>query len=239
MTANLVAIDPSLISTGLCVNGKLFNYCPRDKALVKSGLTKWFRYLDHLVTYRFVEYHDFKTYSEGEVTKLTDYSKVTDMIVTDILDNIDPTKPTKVIIEGYSYSSAAGNLIDLVSFSTLLRIKIFKNLTRDLLVVSPSTLKLETAKLCYAPIIEKKKPVYKNSFGVAGGSFNKRDMCFAIIENTNWNDPYALMLRTLKPEFMEAKAIKKPVEDVNDAYLLYQLIDKLHAASEAKSAAAA
>jgi hypothetical protein len=44
--------------------------------------------------------------------------KITDTIIDDIL-HIDKSLPTKIGIEGYSFSSNAGAIIDLVTFSTL------------------------------------------------------------------------------------------------------------------------
>jgi hypothetical protein len=57
MKYNLIGIDPSLISTGMVINGKIFNYCREsDATLSKGGLSKWFKLmkanlnLDLLVT---------------------------------------------------------------------------------------------------------------------------------------------------------------------------------------------
>jgi hypothetical protein len=52
------------------------------------------------------------------------------------MNNIDKSLPTKIGIEGYSFSSNAGAIIDLVTFSTLLRKKLF-DLSEDILVLSP------------------------------------------------------------------------------------------------------
>ena len=41
---NIIGIDPSLISTGMVINGKLFNYCRESDAINKSGLGKWFKH---------------------------------------------------------------------------------------------------------------------------------------------------------------------------------------------------
>ena len=117
---NIVAIDPSLISTALVVGSgdtfKMFNYCKESKVYGKTGMNKWFKLAEQLVQYRFIEYREFKEYSEGELIKLKDYDKITDTIIKDILDNIDPSKPTKIGIEGFSYSSKNGSIIDLVTF---------------------------------------------------------------------------------------------------------------------------
>ena len=130
MEYNIIAIDPSLISTALVVSSgdtfKIYNYCRENKVFGKKGITKWFGFAEEFITYKFIEYREYKDYSEGELVKLKDYDKISDTIITDILENIDPKKPTKIGIEGYSFSSAAGDIIDLVTFSTILRKKLFE-----------------------------------------------------------------------------------------------------------------
>ena len=193
---NFVALDPSLISTALVVSSgdtfKMFNYCRESSAFGKTGIKKWFKMAEQYVTYRFIEYREFEDYSEGELTKLKDYDRITDGIIKDILDNIDSTKPTKIGIEGYSFSSTAGDIIDLVTFSTLLRKKLFDKVSEDITVLSPSTLKLESCKLTYPPIIKEvggKKPrqefIWRNAIGISGGKFQKPDMFMSIVENSS------------------------------------------------------
>ena len=187
---NLIGIDPSLISTAVCVNGKLFNYCREKDALGKKGMFKWYKLAEELVNYKYIEYQNYSDYMNGEIIKLSDYDKITDQIISDIKENINPSLKTLVAIEGFSYGSGVGDLIDLVTFSTLLRKKLFDQITEDILVVSPSTLKLESCKLTYPPIdVGKKKPKLKwmNNEGIAGGHFTKREMFLAIVENDNLN----------------------------------------------------
>lgn len=129
-------------------------------------------------------------------------------------------------MEGYSYSST-GDIIDLVTFSTLLRTKLL-NVTDDLKIVSPRTLKSETCKLVYEPKnigIKKPKLEYRNKNGVPGGSFTKIDMCQALIDY-EINDPYCNMIKENSTDILSNKTIKKPLEDCNDAYLLYILLKK-------------
>mgnify|MGYP003332878312 CR=1 FL=1 len=132
---NIVAIDPSLISTALVVSSgdsfKLYNYCRESKVIGKKGMTKWFKLAEQYITYKYVNYRDFADYSEGELVKLKDYDVVTDQIIEDILENIDIKKPTKVGIEGYNFGAQVGDLIDLVTFSTLLRKKLYDKISKD------------------------------------------------------------------------------------------------------------
>lgn len=230
---NIVSIDPSLISTALIVNGKFFNYCRESKAYGKTGMTKWFKMAEPFVKYRFIEYREFADYSEGELVKLKDYDLITDMIIKDILDNINRSFPTKIGIEGYSFGAQVGDLIDLVTFSTLLRKKLFDQVSEDILVLSPSTLKLEACKLTYSPIIKeiggKKKRqelIWKNNIGISGGKFTKVDMFLAIIENSEFGDDWSIHCKSIKSDILSVKDIQKPYEDCNDAYLIYKHLQK-------------
>lgn len=234
---NIVAIDPSLISTALVVSSddsfKIYNYCRESKVYGKKGITKWFKLAEEFVEYKFIEYREFEDYSEGELTKLKDYDKITDQIIDDILLNIDPTKETKIGIEGYNFGAQVGDLIDLVTFSTLLRKKLFDQVSEDIWVMSPSTLKLESCKLSYEPIrketgIKKIKIVeeWRNKLGIPGGKFQKPDMFRAIIENEKLDDYWSKHCRLVKDDILSVNTTPKPYEDVDDAYLIYQILKK-------------
>lgn len=237
MKYNIVALDPSLISTALVVSSgdtfKMYNYCRESSAFGKTGIKKWFKLAEQFVTYKFIEYREFKDYSEGELTKLKDYDKITDGIISDILSNIDTSKPTKIGIEGYSFSSTAGDIIDLVTFSTLLRKKLFDQISEDITVMSPSTLKLESCKLTYPPIVtetgkkvKKVKIEYRNTLGMSGGKFTKTDMFMAIVENNEMLDFWTKHCKLVKSDVLGVSTIPKPYEDVNDAFLIYSVLKK-------------
>lgn len=224
---NFIGIDPSLISTAMVVNGKLFNYCREKDATNKSGLSKWFLLCEDKVTLRYIDYRSSDSYSESELIKLKDYDKITDMIIKDIEETIDKSQKTVVAIEGYSYSSDAGSIIDLVTFSTLLRKKLYDYISQDITVFSPSTLKLESCKLTYPPINEGKKKekwVYKNDYGVSGGNLTKHGMFMCIVDNKNIEDGWINLCKTLKEDIMNVTKVPKPFEDLNDAWLLYNII---------------
>lgn len=228
---NIVAIDPSLISTAVVVNGDIINYCRESSVYNKTGMSKWFKSAEQFAEFKFINYKEFDNYSEGEITKLNDYDVITDMIISDILSKIDSEKETRVGIEGFSFGSAQGDLIDLVTFSTLLRKKILDNVTKDIIILSPSTLKLESCKLTYQPIIKeigrKVKRIeyeWRNTLGIPGGKFTKIDMARSIIENNNINDKWSDYLKSIKDDILSLKNIPKPHEDINDSWLLYNII---------------
>jgi hypothetical protein len=134
-------------------------------------------------------------------------------------------------IEGYNFGATVGDLIDLVTFSTLLRKKLFDQISQNILVLSPSTLKLEACKLTYKPIIKeigkKVKRIeyeWRNNLGISGGKFTKRDMALCIIENEQIQDDWFSYLKLIKEELLSVKDIQKPHEDVNDAVLIYNIL---------------
>lgn len=228
---NFIGIDPSLISTAVVVNGHIINYCRESSAYTKSGLSKWFKSAEQYCKYEFIEYRSFSDYSTGELTKLKDYDYITDRIVSDIIDIINIDEETFVGIEGYNFGAQVGDLVDLVTFSTLLRKKIFDRISENIIVFSPSTLKLESCKLTYEPItkiIGKKNPrveyEYRNLIGIPGGKFTKKDMCLSIIENNSISNRWFDYIKSIKSEIMLGKNIPKPHEDINDAVLLYFII---------------
>jgi hypothetical protein len=226
---NIIAIDPSLISTGIYVNGKLINYCRESDAYNKSGLSKWFKMCEGLIDLRFVDYREYKDYSEGELTKLKDYDKITDSIISDIEKNIDKSLETHIAIEGYNFASSVGDIIDLVTFSTILRKKLWDYISKDIWVVSPLSLKLEACKLTYEPINigkKKEKLVWRNNIGIAGGHFTKREIFLSIAENNFLNDDWSNHIKSISKEMLENKTIKKPYEDINDCYVLAKVLEK-------------
>lgn len=224
---NIVGVDPSLISTAVAVNNNLINYCRESDVVTKNGFKKWFQLCEEYVKYEFVSYHKGKDYSEHEIIKLNDYDRISSKIVEDILSLIDSNQDTIIGIEGYSFSSKSGDIIDLVTFSTLLRKKLYNDVSKNLIILSPSTLKKESCILTYTPIdIGKKKPKleYRNREGISGGSFTKREMFKSIVENENLTDVWSNHLRSIYVEISEMKDIPKPYNDLCDAYLIGKIL---------------
>lgn len=227
---NYISIDPSLISTALVVNGSIYNYCRESDVNLKKGMSKWFKSAEQYCTYRFVEFSKFENYSDGEISKLIDYDKITDQIIEDIKSNLVPGDIV-VGIEGYNFGARVGDLIDLVAFSTVLRKKICDNITKNIIIVSPSTLKLESCKLTYDPIIKeigkrvkKIKYEWRNNIGIPGGNFTKKDIAISIMDNNTIDDPWFKYIKSISGDILELKDIKKPHEDINDAVVLYHIL---------------
>lgn len=229
---NYVAIDPSLSCTAMVVNDKKFVYTTPTVAHTKKGeLKRWFQECEKLVTIRVFEgVPDNLSYTDSEIHKLNLYDKITDVIMNDIVNSIDSTQhATLVAIEGYSYSSASGPLIDLVTIGTLIRYKLgrlkLNQSAQFLSVYQPTEVKQKAAALVYPAIQKGKKTEYRNPDGVAGGSFKKPEIYKALLDNTNLKgDKWVEFIRELSEEILDMKSIPKPIEDINDAKTLYEII---------------
>lgn len=238
---NIVTIDPSLSCTAICVNGRMFVYATnptaKNKPTKKSPdgtLKKWFATMEEYVhAYRFFDTTDKKLpYSQREFAKLELYNEITDNMIQDIGEYLHEDEPVLVCIEGYSYSSTSNTLIDLVTFSTLLRSKLILDKGYKGVVLSPPSLKLKACMLTYPEekFNEKgKKLPFSNHDGVSGGRFTKHDMMKALLDNEDLEDDwYVNFLRNdCQEELMSKKDIPKPVEDVNDARLMHEIVCKL------------
>lgn len=240
---NIVAIDPSLTCTAIVVNDKKFVYTSESVALTKKGEFKgWFQECkDNGITIRvFNDIPPTLIHSDLEICKLSHYSNISNTILDDILDNVNVKEVSHIGIEGYSYSSASGPLIDLVTFSTLLRYKLFLNISPpvkvneisnplpSLTVFQPTEVKQLAAKLTYPAISTNKantKFEWRNNEGVAGGSFKKPEIYKALIENKNLqNDVWVNYLNNRSEDIFKLKNIPKPIEDINDAKILYEIL---------------
>lgn len=235
---NYVAIDPSLTCTAMVVNDKKFVYTTPTVAHTKKGeLKRWFQECeDQGIHIRvFDEIEGDLTHSELELRKLGHFSRIVDTIYEDIDVFCDSSKGIIVAIEGYSYSSSAGPLIDLVTFGTLLRRTIYNRFRRSddvagvqipkLRIYQPTEVKQKAAALVYPAIQKGKKTEYRNPDGVAGGSFKKPEIYKALLHNTNLKgDKWIEFIREQSEEILDMKSIPKPIEDINDAKTLYEII---------------
>jgi hypothetical protein len=224
---NLITIDPSLTCTAVIVNDKIFVYASESVAMTKTGKpTKWFDSVDHLITLRLhSNAYTATNHSDKEIQKLVNYNGIVKTIFTDVLSCLIPGEPIRVYIEGYSHSSEAGPLIDLVTFGTALRMMLAFMSVDDIQVhiVTPTELKMYTARFTYLALTTKKSEVIRNHQGVSGGKFTKHEMYKALIENVNLQCEWVTNLRNIAPDATAMKGIPKPIEDINDAKLMYEI----------------
>ena len=229
-----IGIDISLSSTAVYISSEnedyILSYLNDDK------VNKWAKKIENInnIKIRRIEHLIKKdNYSDLEVQKLTKYDKISDLIVDDI-HNIVEENECEINIEGYSYGSKTSSINDIIALSTLIRLKILRNLNCNLNIISPNTLKLETCKMCYGLTeIEKfsKKTgkklksefKYVNLDGIAGGSFKKHEMYKAIIEKNIDSILTSFLKQNIN--ILDMKKIPSPIDDINDALLLSKIID--------------
>lgn len=225
MDYNIICIDPSLSCTAVVVNDNKSVFTTDSTAYTKKlKLNKWFEVCEPYVD---VFCHSFDkskmSFSDSEVAKFIAYDILAEKIVAHIESQLEQ-RPSKVFIEGYSFSSAAGPLIDLVTFGALLRFRLRDKISHNITTIPPSELKLFAAKLSYPSVMEGKKEVWRNKEGVSGGKFKKPEMYKALIENDSLQCDWVKLLREHASDILSRNAVPKPIEDVNDAKLMYEIV---------------
>ena len=211
----IIGADLSLGSSALCIlkDGDLIfkNYTN------KKSNYKWIKNTTHLIDYNFHNFENDNNYTESEVYKLKKYDEITENIKNDIIKVIGVDEQVKIFIEGYAFS-ANGKLIDIITFSTLLRIKLLNLPNTEIIIVSPSSLKSFIGSQVYD---KDKKGVYRNEDGKASGSFDKKDMMEALLK-LDLNFKYIDYLKDNKEILLSTKDIPKPFDDTTDsACLMY------------------
>jgi len=231
---NIIGIDSSKTSTAMAIKVKdkqfLFNYT------TKKENYKWIKNTSDYVKYHFFDYkiNNDDTYSEQEVKKLITYSYISNEILKDILEIIDKKEETIIRIEGYSFSSSAGDIIDLVGIGQSIRIKVVENIPnpKNIEIIAPKRLKTLCCEYAYGKpkqaVSEKTgKPLKKwipssNNEGIKGGDFTKHEMLKAIKES-KLNCPLFKFYKDYYDDIYNLKSIVKPIEDLNDAIWLINI----------------
>lgn len=227
-----IGLDVSKISTAMCIekNNKTSLYSYTTK---KEG-NCWVKDTENFINYRNIvyKYSDEKDYSKSEIKKITEFSIVSNLIINDILDNIDVLDKVQIGIEGYSYNSKKGPIIDIVEFTTILKHKLLNTINQysTIQIISPLTLKTETCKMTYTPRIEiiGKKIIrheihYENDKGKQATKFDKWDMFYAFIEN-NTNLELKEWCKENEKDISKNKDVPKPFDDVIDSWWLKELM---------------
>lgn len=223
---NLIGIDISIDSTGVYIKRSDEDIIFNCTTLKKN--VGWIKKTMDTIDYEFINYtyKDIDNYTESEIIKIREFDHVTDLIYNKIFGNIDKKEKTIIAIEGYNFGRKGNSLIDIVTFSTLLRIKLLRlPKLEKLIIVSPKTLKSEAAAISYGFVTDKKgkKIINKNKNGMSGGNFDKRDMLEAFM-NTNGNDKLSKILNKYNMDILKLKNVPKPIDDLVDSFFLMSIL---------------
>jgi hypothetical protein len=223
---NFIGIDSSLTSTAVSVyNTNGYSFFSYFKNYEKPG--KWTKILEDFTKITGTFFNKSEDYSKQEILKLVDYTRIVDLIESD-LKSVLIKGEVHVAIEGYSYSSDAGRIIDLVTLGTLLRSRL-KDMGCEIYIFTPSTLKKETCGLVYGWEYNKKGKITgtRNKIGIAGGLFKKRQMLESL-RDSNINSPLCKFAREYCDILVEYSNIPHPIEDLVDSHwCLEVLINKI------------
>lgn len=227
-----IGIDVSLSSTAIYVNDENEQYilC----YLNDKKTDKWANELNKIKN---VNIHRISTtnynegYSKNEIKKLLKYDEISEKVVNDLF-TICGKRYCDIRFEGYSYTKDTNSLNDIITLTTLLRLKMINKLNCDLTIISPPSLKLETCKYCYG-VTEIKRfhkktgkelaPELKvvNPDGLSGGNFTKFDIYKAIIDKKLNTIILDWLLNN--QNILTMKKIPSPVDDINDAFMLSKI----------------
>ena len=207
----IIGADLSLSSSAISIlkNSKLslYNYTN------KKCNYKWIKNSTHLIDYTFHNFENDNNYTESEVYKLKMYDEITENIKNDIVKIIGVDEHIKIFIEGYAFS-ANGKLIDIIAFSTLLRVKLINLPNTEIIIIPPSSLKSFIGSQVYE---KDKKGVYRNESGKAAGSFDKKDIFEALLK-LNLDFEYIKYISCNKDVLLSTKDIPKPFDDIHDSF---------------------
>jgi len=229
---NFIGLDISKISTAMAIensNGEnhLFNYTTKEPNYL------WVKRTNEVINFRYYNYATCESYSESEIEKLTQFVAIANDIIKDIKNTITDNYPVYIMLEGYSYGSNVGPLIDLVGIGTIIRGKLLEHVPNIKLieVIAPLSLKTQTAEYVYGyEMVEKGKRVVRltkvvntNEDGVPGKSFSKHDM-FKALMDAKLEVPVLEFYDIYKDDLLKMKSLPKPFDDINDAIFCKDIV---------------
>lgn len=210
---NYIGIDISLNSTAISIQ--------KDNNMVLLSFTNkksnniYIKELESCgVIFEFLNKEEKYIYSKNEIEKIKYFDKLSSLIVNKIKNQINEKFNTFCLIEGYSYmSNNTTSLLDIVALSTLIRLKLLKNINNiNLSIISPSSLKKDACGYVYG---FDNKGNTKNNNNISGGKFKKPEMYEAILDG-KISCPIFKMLDNYK-ELINRKKIPNPIEDIIDS----------------------
>lgn len=226
---NIIGLDTSKVSTSMVidVDGEkhYFSYNTNKETY------KWNELINDFVKIRTYQYDNkIKDYSDKEVNKLIQFSKISSNLINDVKNTINFDKETIINIEGYSYGKS-NQIVDLVGVGSTIRVKLYETVPNAKFnIIAPKSLKTKTCELVYgSEMVEQGKRKIKivkvinpNHDGVSGGNFDKFHMLMAVTDY-NKNDKLSEFIINNFDEMNSMSNVPKPIEDLVDAFFLKEI----------------
>jgi hypothetical protein len=200
----IIGIDFSINSTAITISNEkgivMMSFVPN----YESGKSAW---KVHDAISKFVQIHSYKKDGssknsiEDQRIKLRNANNLSDQIINAIgAENLKRVE--KINIEGFSYASKGNSFIDLITYNTFLKTKLFQIVGDKIFVVPPKTLK---------------------KWYTGNGNATKCGMLRSYLEKNN-NDLTSKIREVCKIEDGEFN-IPKPLDDLVDSIALSELAE--------------
>jgi hypothetical protein len=198
----IVGIDFSINSTAVTVrdgdNYVMMSFVPNYRPELKSSSTHEF--LSNLITIRsYNKLGASKNSIEDQRNKICN----ADSLSSEIMKELNPIlkKIERVNIEGFSYASKGNSFIDLITFNSFLKSKLFTAIGNRIYVIPPKTLKKDYT---------------------GNGNASKCDMLLSYMEkNDNQLTDKIKKLGFIKEDDFQ---IPKPIDDLIDSIALSEYV---------------
>lgn len=231
----VIGIDISPTSTAVFINGTtqhLLNYS------TQKPNNKYIKLLENFVQFYFIEYNKTEKYSEKEILKAKVYYDISNQITNSLQSMLPNNADLHFVIEGHSYSSQAGHIIDVATITGMIKSNLFRFFpSATLHLISPISLKLMVAELVYGctiievgrRVIRQEKRINTNHLNTPPNKYQKTDMIMALHD-------YKCNIPAIFDQFMienygmlsKLKSLPKPIDDLVDAFWLSETFKKLN-----------
>jgi len=216
---NYIGLDISINSTALTVYNDKYNFFNYTK---KSKKYKWIKQTSDIIKYRYLDFVIDVNFSDNLIEKILFNDKYSDMIVNDI----NKFEGEKIIgIEGYNYGlKTTDSIIDISELSSIIKLKILKNVDnlKKVIIMPPKTVKIKSSNMVYGL----NGKISRNKNGVAGGSFDKKDMLIAFIDSKFENKLKDFLVDNIETLFV-MKNVPKPFDDIIDSLFIMNIVKNL------------
>jgi len=214
-----VGIDISVNSTAVTILKDDFYYFLNYTT--KKPNYKWVKKTKDIINYSYLKfgYKDVEGFSDKLIQKIKDYDDYSNLIVSELKQIGDEFI---ISIEGYNYGLVTtDSIIDISELSSIIKMKLINSFpTSKIFLIPPKSVKINACKMVYK--VKDGEKVVRNERGIAGGSFDKRDMLLAYYKTEDNNNLKDFLIEN-KEMLLSMKSVPKPFDDVIDSIWLCKM----------------